>query len=45
MGITKKQYEQPSINTWQYEGFVLTSSGEGDPFKDPSREDIYGNFN
>lgn len=42
MEIKKKQYGKPIILTIrQSMGFVLTNSGEGDPVKDPSREDIY----
>lgn len=42
--IIKKRYKQPIVKLKQYGGFVLTSSGEGDPVKDPSRVDIYDLF-
>ncbi len=43
MEIMKKQYEPPVVKLKGYGGFVLTSSTEGDPVKDPSRVDIYAN--
>lgn len=43
--IIKKRYKQPIVKLRKYGGFVLTSSGEGDPLKqDPSRADIYGDL-
>lgn len=42
MRIIKKLYEPPVVKLKSYGGFVLTSSGDLDPSKDPGRNDIYG---